>query len=124
MKKIFYLGLFFGMIYLPGMAQTAKETSNIHITNFTVYAKEAKLIIDWAVEPLSETNYFEVQRSSDGVQFTTVALVLGPDPRQSGERFQYVEKIKDNKIMSAYYRLRHVSADGKELLSKPVQPVK
>ncbi len=124
MKKIFYFISLFTLVSFTGNAQTVKEAHTINITNFTVYAKETKLIIDWSVQQSDAVNYFEVQRSTDGVQFTTVALVLGPDPRQGGERFQYMEKIKDNKSTVAYYRLRHVGTDGKEQLSKPVQPVK
>jgi hypothetical protein len=124
MKKIFYLVFACILLSKGATAQTAKETTQINITNLTVYAKESKLFVDWTVESAAQVNYFEVQRSTDGIQFTTVALVLGPDPRQGGDKFLYMEKVKDPKMVNAYYRLRHVGIDGKEQISKPVQATK
>jgi trimeric autotransporter adhesin len=125
MKKFFYIVVLAMAATISSNAQTTVTSNkNINITNFTVYAKDTKLIIDWATDGATATNYWEVQRSTDGTQFSAVALVLGPDPRQDGDKYQFMEKIKDNKITTAYYRLRHVGADGKEQLSNIIQPAK
>ena len=34
-------------------------------------------MIDWATDNKVPTNYFEVERSSDGINFKTIALVFG-----------------------------------------------
>jgi hypothetical protein len=126
MKKILYMVVLALAAAFNSNAQQTNDlgSKNINITNFTVYAKEAKLIIDWATDGTAATNNWEVQRSSDGLQFSTIALVLGADPRQDGDKYQYMEKIKDNKVTTAYYRLRHVGADGKEQLSNIIQLAK
>jgi trimeric autotransporter adhesin len=125
MKKIIYLVVLAMAITLNSNAQsTAAGSKNINITNFTVYAKEAKIVIDWSTDGTAATNYWEVQRSTDGVQFSAIALVLGADPRQDGDKYQYMEKVKDSKTTTAYYRLRHIGADGKEQLSNIIQPAK
>ena len=127
MKKIFYISA----LFLTGMAcncsaQTAVENkiTTINITNFHVYAKDAKLTIEWSTDGTKPTNYWEVQRSTENAAFSTIALVLGPDPSQSGEKFQYVEKLKDSKNSTASYRLVHVNADGTEQVSNIIQPTK
>ena len=58
------------------------QKHNINVTEFTVSAKQQKVIIDWKTDGATATNYFAVQKSTDGVNFKTVALVLGPDPKQ------------------------------------------
>jgi trimeric autotransporter adhesin len=122
MTKYFYLVALFSALSFAGAAQNNSKT--INITNFTVYAKEAKIVIDWATDGASPTNYWEIQRSSDGLQFTSIALVLGPDSRQVGDKYQATDKLKDNKAATAYYRLRHIGTDGKEQLSNIIQLAK
>jgi trimeric autotransporter adhesin len=125
MKKITYMIVLALVITTGTNAQTAVTSNkNINITNFTVYAKDAKIVIDWATDAAAATNYWEVQRSTDGTQFSAIALVLGADPRQEGDKYQYMEKLKDTKNATAYYRLRHIGADGKEQLSNIIQPAK
>lgn len=123
MTKIFYLIALFLTVGLVGNAQI-NNSKAIHITNFTAYAKEAKIVIDWATDGAATTNYWEVQRSADGLQFATIALVLGPDPRQGGDKYQVADKVKEIKNHAAYYRLRHVGTDGKEQLSNIIQLAK
>ncbi len=119
MTKFFYLVALLTALNLTATAQNNNKT--INITNFTAYAKEAKIVIDWATDGASSTNYWEIQRSSDGVQFAAIALVLGPDPRQTGDKYQAADKLKDLKGLPTYYRLRHVGTDGKEQLSHIIQ---
>lgn len=122
MTKFFYLVALLTALNLTATAQNNSKT--INITNFTVYAKEAKIVIDWATDGASPTNYWEIQRSSDGVQFAAVALVLGPDPRQAGDKYQAADKLKDIKGAAVYYRLRHIGTDGREQLSNIIQLAK
>jgi hypothetical protein len=125
MKKIFYLTIVLVVMGFGATAQTAMNAArDINITNFTVYAKDTKIMVDWATDGSTTTNTWEVQRSTDGIQFTTIAYVLGADPRKTGDQYTYAEKVKDTKISNAYYRLRHVGADGSEQLSNIIQPVK
>ncbi len=107
MKKIIYL-----LVLVILTSNTIKAQNEIKITNFNVYTKDSKLIIDWATDGNVATNYWQVQHSPDGVQFTTIAYVLGPDPKQSGDHYEYVEKVKAKKPVYKYYRLMHIDSDG------------
>lgn len=123
MKKVlFIVTVFLIALVNSSTAQTAIETkTTINITNFHVYAKDSKLIVEWGTEGNKATNYWEVQRSSENLQFSTIAIVLGADPNQPGEKYEYMEKIKDTKGQPVYYRLRYINADGSEQLSNIIQ---
>lgn len=123
-KKSLCILLFSAFIFGGAVAQPVLRDRTITITNFTVYEKDAKLMVEWATDGTVSTNYWQVQISDDGTQFSTIALVLGPDPRQQGDRYQYVEKLKAGRDTSKYYRLRHVDVNGNEQLSKIIQPAR
>ena len=99
--------------------------AQVTVTDFTVRAKEQKVVIDWKTGGTTIANYFAIQKSTDGKNFKTVALVLGPDPKQkNGNCYACFDKyIAKNK--QSYYRLVHIDTDGNEqiteakLLAKP-----
>ncbi|MCO6498362.1 MAG: hypothetical protein J5I50_11955 [Chitinophagaceae bacterium] len=97
----------FALAAFPAQAQ---DNDNIQITRFELKVEKAKKVnINWATDNKVETNYFEVERSSDGENFKTVALVFGPDPQKPGDQYECFDKISGKK---AYYRLKHVGLDG------------
>ena len=106
---------------LVSSALYTNNNSFINITNFTAHEKGNKLFIDWATDGTVPTNYFEVQRSNDGKVFSTVAIVLGPDPQQAGDKYQYMEKVKNVISQPVYFRLKHISTNGEIQLTKIIQ---
>ena len=94
------------------------QKHNINVTEFTVSAKEQKVIIDWKTDGATATNYFAVQKSVDGINFKTVALVLGPDPKQKDDSYAFSDKYIPTTAKQAYYRLVHVDADGNEQITE------
>ena len=123
-KKLICVILLSTPIFGKAVAQPVLRDQPITITNFTVYEKDAKIIVEWATDGAVATNYWQVQVSDDGKEFSTIAVVLGPDPRQQGDRYQYVEKIKQGRDATKYYRLRHVCVNGNEQISKVFSPAK
>jgi hypothetical protein len=123
-KKYIILLLLTGFSYCNAVAQPSLGNQKITITNFSAYEKDNKLVIDWATDGTVATNYWQVQASTDGTQFSTIALVLGPDPRQQGDRYQYMEKIKTGVEPKKYFRVRHVAVNGSEQLSEIIKPAK
>jgi hypothetical protein len=112
-------------IVLLGSLELKAQTGKVNVTDFTVTAKQQKVIIDWKTDGATETNYFAIQKSTDGVNFKTVALVLGPDPKQkNGDCYGCSDKYVKNAGRS-YYRLVHIDNNGNEqiteakLLAKP-----
>ncbi|HVZ97349.1 MAG TPA: hypothetical protein VG847_10765 [Chitinophagaceae bacterium] len=104
-----------------GICQVTTNTagaSTISYTSFTINSGVKGIMIDWSVADPDKANYFEIQRSTDGKDFRTVAMVLGPDPRQpSGDQYECIDKAaKKNK--KYFYRLKHVSVNGDAELSQ------
>ncbi|HUS01598.1 MAG TPA: hypothetical protein VMY77_07720 [Chitinophagaceae bacterium] len=94
------------------------QTGKVNVTDFTVTAKEQKVIIDWKTDGATETNYFAIQKSTDGINFKTVALVMGPDPKQKnsisyGCSDKYVKNAK-----RSYYRVIHIDNAGNEQITE------
>ena len=91
------------------------QKQNINITNFTVTAKAEKVVIDWKTDGAAATNYFAIQKSTDGVNYRTVAMVMGPDPKQKDcDCYGCSDKAVSKTSKHSYYRLVHVDIDGNE----------
>ncbi|MDQ6757137.1 MAG: hypothetical protein M3004_09390 [Bacteroidota bacterium] len=88
---------------------------HVNVTDFTVSVKAEKVNIDWKTDGATATNYFAIQKSIDGLNYRTVALVLGPDPKQKGDCYG----CSDKKTKHSYYRLVHVDTDGTEQITEP-----
>lgn len=105
-------------------AQQSSANIKITITNFKVYEKNDQLFINWSTDGTVATNYWQVQNSTDGKEFSTFALVFGPDPREPGDHYTYMEKIKGEPGTKVYYRLSHIDKDGKEINSEIIRSAK
>lgn len=110
------------MLLLPVIinAQTPASKS-INISKLTAYEKENRLYVEWSANTGTNNNYWQVQSSSDGKRFSTIAIVLGPDPNWPTEHFTFKEKITD-KSLSNYYKVVHVSADNQLSESEITSP--
>ena len=95
---------------------TFAQVNTIKITDFSVNAKDKKVMIDWKTDGKAATNYFAIQKSSDGINYRTIAMVLGPDPKQNNCDC-YGCSDKYTTTSKQYYRLVHVAADGTEQVS-------
>ena len=85
-------------IHVVTFGQTiAKQPSKINFTSFTISSGQKGIKIDWATDNKVPTNYFEIQKSRDGVNFNTIELVLGPDPKKAGcDCYEGFDKAESN----------------------------
>lgn len=101
---------------LNGICQ-GKE-AKITYASFTVNQVDKKIAIDWVTNSKASVNYFEIQRSLDGKDFTTIALIMGPDPKKpDGDCYECFDKPLSKK-KSYFYRLKHVDVDGEVEISE------
>jgi len=108
---------FFAALTTGSFAQT-KTHQKIDIKDFHVMKDQNKIDINWSIGEKVPANYFEVERSSDGKNFKTVAYVLGADPTKTDcECYGYFEKINTH-FKQSYYRLKHVDMNGEVQFSK------
>ena len=108
--------IIFLFINLGAICQTFK--AKIEYKSFTVTALQKKIMINWVIGNNDSANYFEIQKSFDGKDFKTVALVMGPDPKQrGGDSYEGCDKFNPN-TKKYFYRLKHVSTDGEIEMSE------
>jgi hypothetical protein len=71
----------------------------------------SSVAINWATATEINNNYFKVERSNDGRNFTTIATVFATSNTLSTKNYQ----VKDNAPANGvnYYRLTQVDKDGK-----------
>ena len=105
-------------------AQSTATDSKITITNFKVYENNDQLVIDWQTDGQVDANYWQIQRSADGQTFTTIALVLGPDPRQGANSYRYKTKMRKRGEASLSYRLTPVDRSEKEINTEIIPATK
>ena len=90
----------------------------VKVTEFTLNARDQKVIIEWKTDANTPANYFAIQKSIDGVNYKTVALVLGPDPKQKDcDCYGGFDKYVSKTAKPAYYRLVHVDTEGNEQIT-------
>ena len=123
MKKATYLLIIMVLATLFTKAQATSATPQINITKLIAYEADNRFFIDWTTDKPGTTNYWEVQSSTDGRTFSTIALVLGSDPAKPGEQFGYKGKIT-TKTSAAYYRIVHISPSGIKLQSHIIKLAK
>ncbi len=119
MKKAIYLLVFiFGGLF----AKAQTTASRINISKLIVYEKDSRLFLDWATDGTKPTNYWEVQSSTDGKKFSTIALVLGPDPSQQGDEYRYKGSL--DKRGAEYFRVVHIGTAGEIQQSNVIKLMK
>lgn len=117
-KNLLRISLIFAIVLVSSTTIIAQQ-HNVNVTDFTVSAKEHKVIIDWKTDGAVATNYFAIQKSTDGINFKTVALVLGPDPKQKdSDSYGYFDKYVPAAAKHFYYRLVHVDTNGNEQITE------
>lgn len=105
------LVVFFVAFSFGSHAQEVQH-QKISIINFQVVKNQNKVMIHWATNKMADTNYFTVEKSSDGKNFKTVAYVMGADPTQEEcDCYGCFDKITA-KSTKSYYRLKHVDKEG------------
>jgi hypothetical protein len=89
-------------------------TLPVKYSSFDAVVVDKSVVLKWITEQEIDNNYFEVERSFDGTNFTTIGMVL--DGVASGARKSYQFKDNDNQLQSAtvaYYRLKQFDNNGK-----------
>lgn len=65
-------------------------------------------VLEWSAQLDNSTN-FEVQRSYDGTNFSTIAVVLSSEEAQ---KYQYADQQVNTQVKIVYYRIRAVEPSG------------
>jgi hypothetical protein len=76
----------------------------IHLKSFQGLLAQDKAQLNWTVADNEGGNFFEIQKSTDGKEFKTIAIV-GTTATVGEENYNY----KDDLVSSAYYRLKLIN---------------
>jgi len=74
----------------------------VKLTAFTAFLQQNKAVINWKVEEQEGIDTYEVQRSSNGINFNTIATVAAQNARS------YTYQFTDGNLLAGnnYYRLK------------------
>lgn len=92
----------------PSSLFTVKHNSRITEFACSYHTEKKRYWLNWTVDHNQETNQFEIEKSSDGKNFTMAALVFGTDKSDS-DNYQFFEKAKSKKM---YYRIKIIYKDN------------
>lgn len=100
--------------YLRVLTLASRNFNNnplpVTLVSFTASVKENGIALDWATASEYNNDYFEVQRSEDGVTFETIGRVEGNGTSQIRHDYQLMDA--EPLIGTNYYRLKQVDIDG------------
>ncbi|WP_167855465.1 beta strand repeat-containing protein [Hymenobacter fodinae] len=87
----------------------------VNLISFTALRQSQNVFVKWATATEKNNAYFEVQRSIDSKNFTTVGRVNGQGTTATGTTYNFTDRKP--LATTTYYRLRQVDTDGTETYS-------
>jgi hypothetical protein len=82
----------------------------VSLTSFTAVTQGAAVAVNWATASELNNAGFEVQRSTDGVGYTTLAKVAAAGNSQTAKLYRYLDAAPLRTL--GYYRLKQTDVDG------------
>jgi hypothetical protein len=110
----------FSLFTNGGLLATTTTTSILPVTisSFNVAKRNKAVSVTWTTETEINNSGFEIQKSTNGIDFSTIGFVAtkaynGSSSQKLGYAFQ------DNRLIAgkSYYRLKQVDQDGKYSIS-------
>jgi hypothetical protein len=108
-------------------ASTPTEPSNtgiisftplgVSFVEFTAESFDRNVLLKWSTASEEKSDYFAVERSSDGEIFTIVGQVKAAGSSQSLLEYDFIDANAFNVHPYFYYRLKEVDIDGKIMYS-------
>ena len=93
---------------------------NVVLQSFDLIKAANTVKLNWQTSAEKNNNYFEIQRSIDGIQFDVIALMFAKEDAEKGAFYKYNDsesaKLIGDKV---YYRLRIIDIKGNSVLLDP-----
>lgn len=100
-----------------------RTTLPLTFLDFTVVKQNNIAQLNWQTANEVNTAYFNVQRSTDAINFTTVGKVTAKGARSVNNNYDYGDDIRNIQDGKIYYRLEQADKDGKISYSKVISIV-
>lgn len=92
--------------YTFGSNSSSANALPVEFVKFTAERLGSEVILDWATATEENNDYFEVQRSEDGVNFQVLSEIKGAGTTINGQTYSFTDVSAPNSQL--YYRLRQV----------------
>jgi len=93
----------------------------VELTSFIATATSDGVLLNWTTATEVNNHGFEIERSSDGVEFYTVAFVQGAGTSTERREYVYTNKVDYKGGEIFYYRLKQIDLDGRVQYSDIVE---
>lgn len=103
---------------VDGPATIANGVLPIELFSFDTKVNKNNIELIWATASETNNDYFVVQRSMDGLNYSDIKMIKGAG--NSSERREYAFKDMNPNYGRAYYRLKQVDFDGQSETFAPV----
>jgi hypothetical protein len=109
--------------YIPSIMPATSGTVNyscltilpLQLKNFDYTILDNKVQLTWQTASEINTARFEIERSSDGINFSKLGFVNAAVNSSVSQYYNYLDAVPAN---TNYYRLKQVDRDGKSVYSK------
>jgi hypothetical protein len=93
-----------------GFTSITAGTLPVTFQSFYVSRQSANIALTWVTSQELNNSHFEVERSTDGRNYKTIAVVLGAVNSNVINKYSYTDKNITNTVV--YYRIRQVDING------------
>ncbi len=83
----------------------------VELANFEVACEDATPILVWQTASEYNNDYFSIQHTIDGYNYTTIGTVDGAGTTSAAQNYRFA--ITNPAYFSGYYRLKQIDFDGK-----------
>ncbi len=87
------------------------------LESFTATLLNQHAIINWSTSSESNSNYFSVERSTDGLHFSQAGMVFAKGNNSVKSNYSFTDNIAGIQVPVVYYRLNLVDINGKSRYS-------
>ena len=94
----------------------------VNFEDLTVKLAEDRAEINWSTASEKNNKQFEIQRSANGEDFKTIAIVFTLDDSNTVKNYRFKDDLKGVKGKSLRYRIKQVDTSNGYTFSKAVSP--
>ena len=87
----------------------------VNFTSFYISKSGENIKLSWSTDKEINNSHFDVERSSNGLNWEKIAVVFGAGTTNNANNYSYNDKSITSPVV--YYRLRQVDIDGRSMYS-------
>jgi hypothetical protein len=93
----------------------------VKFVGFNLARQDNSILVQWEAVEEMNSSYYEIQRSTNGNDWTTISNVAASSNTTTSHSYSYIDRAAAATLL--YYRIRQVDIDGKFVMT-PVRTIK